>query len=305
MPALYSATGHSAGEQCSSTYEGRHLTLEESYLVHPTHADGFVDGGDPVVVGRIVGVAFVDAAADTDFIAIDTEGIWFLNAVANDDSGGSAINEGDEIFINRTTGVLSKITNIATQQPFGYALGDIASGTTDLVAIKVHHDPTVDAQKALFNTVPTTEYGKSMRATLADPGQSEGLSDYQEGHIPGVTAGHVYNHGSWVNVDNGATLTAGHIITPYEGGVYCGEAQAAARVVFAGGFHAILGGNPASLHAWRLNTNRDITALIAFANPGSAGYAVGTAGTGVVGTMPLADIVGHGVRYIDLHAAVA
>ncbi len=306
MPALYVATGRSSGEEASSTYEGRHITLEESLITHPTHADGFVDKGDPVIFGeKGVGVAFDGAAAATDLIALDTEGIWFLSAVATDDAGNSAIALGDPIFINTTTAVLSKIRNIATQIPFGYALGDVNAGATAVVAIKVHHDPTVDSQVAMFNTVPTTEYGKSMRATLAAPGQSEGLSDYQEGHIPGVTAGHIYNHGSWINVDIGATLTAGHIITPYEGGVWTGEAQADGRIVFAGQHQAILNGAPTTLHAWRLNSTQDITALIAAANPGTVGYQPGTAGTGVVGTIPIADIVGVGVVYIDVHAAVA
>lgn len=306
MPVTYLATGRSAGEELASTSEGRHLTFEESYFVHPAHTDGFVFKGDPVVVGeRIVGVAFDEAFAVTDLIAIDTEGIWFLNVVSSNDAGNVAVNEGDEIFINTTTAVLSRITNIATQIPFGYALGDGASdGAAHVVAVKVHHDPTVDAQVALYNTVATTAYGKSMRATLADPGQSEGLCDYQEGHIPGVTAGHIYNHGSWINVDIGATLTAGHIIVPMEGGIYTGEAQAAARIVFAGQYHAILNGEPASLHAWRLNTTQTIDALIAAANAGSVGYVAGAlAGANKVGGLPLVDVVGHGVRFVYLYDA--
>ena len=71
MPALYVNTGHSQGEECSSTSEGRHLTFEESFLVHPSHTDGFVFKGDPVVVGRIVGVAFNEAFAATELVAID------------------------------------------------------------------------------------------------------------------------------------------------------------------------------------------------------------------------------------------
>ena len=80
MPVdTYVNTGQSAGKECSSTYEGRHLTFEESVLVHPYHADGLVAGGEPVRVGDIVGVAFTSASAATDMIAIDTEGIWWLN----------------------------------------------------------------------------------------------------------------------------------------------------------------------------------------------------------------------------------
>ena len=147
MPAQYLATGHSAGEECSSTYEGRHLTLEESFLVHPTHADAFVDKGDPVVITTgdqsVVGVAFASATAATDLIAIDTEGAWYLSCTAVDDWGNSPIAAGDEIFISLTGAatMLSKIRNKNTHQHFGYALGDLATGTTGVVAIKVHWDP--------------------------------------------------------------------------------------------------------------------------------------------------------------------
>lgn len=148
MPALYLATGHVAGEQCSSTLEGRHLTLEEGHLTHPTHVDGFVDHGDPVIVGAlanpvgdIVGVAFTSAATATDLIAIDTEGIWFLSGVAVDDNGNSAIAPGDVIYINRMTAVLSKIASPVTNIPFGRSLGDVPTGTTAVVAVKVHCDP--------------------------------------------------------------------------------------------------------------------------------------------------------------------
>lgn len=135
MPTYkYSATGHSAGEQCSSTGEGRHLAFEESLLTHPVHGDGFVDAKDPVNVGDIVGVAFTSAAAATDQIAIDTEGIWFLNVVASDGSGTSAVALGDQLYID--TGVVSKI---ATGVPFGKALSILSgSASAAVAAVKVH-----------------------------------------------------------------------------------------------------------------------------------------------------------------------
>ena len=130
----YSATGHSAGEQCSSTGKGRHLAFEESLLVHPVHGDGFVDAKDPVNVGDIVGVAFNSAAAATDQIAIDTEGIWYLNVVASNASGVSAVALGDQLYI--ATGVVSKI---ATGVPFGHALSVLTgSATAAVAAVKVH-----------------------------------------------------------------------------------------------------------------------------------------------------------------------
>lgn len=144
MPnAQINMTGRSAGEEISSTYEGRHLSILESAITHPTHTDGFVDGGDPVLVGDlIVGVAFSGAAAATDYIAIDTEGIWALTVQGVDDDGNIAVAIGDQVYINTTTAILSKNSNKNTQQRFGYALSPVVSGvTTTVVAVKVHFDP--------------------------------------------------------------------------------------------------------------------------------------------------------------------
>ncbi len=145
-----------AGEEISSTYEGRHLTLLESDLIHPAHGDAFVDKGDPVCVATgeqvIVGVAFTSAAAATDRIAIDTEGIWNLDVVATDDDGGSAVAGGDVIYINTSDGILSKISAPATQVVFGYALGIITSGNTETIAVKVHWDPLVETQLQVRGT---------------------------------------------------------------------------------------------------------------------------------------------------------
>lgn len=141
------ADAKNPGDEISSIYEGRHITLLESDLVHPTHADGLVDKGDPVVSATgtpaIVGVAFKSAAAATDRIAIDTEGIWVLDVVAADDEGNVAVAGGDRIYINMSTAVLSKIANPLTNVPFGIALGIIASGSTLAIAVKVHQDPAV------------------------------------------------------------------------------------------------------------------------------------------------------------------
>jgi len=187
MPELYLATNATSGDECSSTYEGRHITLEESLLTHPSHADSLVDKGDPVIFGGAngfgVGVAFKSAAAATDFIAIDTEGIWFLDVVASDDDGTSAVDEGDVIYINLTTCVLSKIKNSNTQRVFGYALGDLtASATADVVAVKVHWDP-YDITRLLAGTssVPVTtavadrKFWEFRGETTATSGDARGL----------------------------------------------------------------------------------------------------------------------------------
>jgi len=149
----YVNTGQSAGEEASSTYEGRHLTFEESVLSHPYHSDGLVDGKDPVRVGDIVGVAFKGAAAATDMISIDTEGIWWLNVLGSvsDDSDDGVAQElapGTPIYIKKTPGtdtyILSGQSDPVSWQPFGYTLSTVTAHLTvpTLVAVKVHWDPT-------------------------------------------------------------------------------------------------------------------------------------------------------------------
>jgi len=139
-------TGGTAGTEVSSTYEGRHVTLLESLLTHPTHTDGLVDKGDPVICGDIVGVAMNSASAATDYIVIDTEGIWNLltYAVAYDgtsDGAAVAIARGDQLYINTTTAVITKDSNVAINRPFGWALGAVAASPGyDVIAVKVHAD---------------------------------------------------------------------------------------------------------------------------------------------------------------------
>jgi len=156
----YPITGRVAGEEGSSTYEGRHLTIVENELYHPYHADGLVDKGDPVIVGNpatgscAVGVAFNSAAAATDLIAVDTEGIWYLNVLGKESDGtidghAHALTLGDPIYIKRVATtvnapyMLSGEDNPSDFLPFGYVLGAVTASTTapTLVAVKVHWDP--------------------------------------------------------------------------------------------------------------------------------------------------------------------
>jgi len=130
----YSATYKTAGEEGSSTYEGRHLSFIESDLTHISRTGQLVVKGDPVNIGNIVGVALKSAAAATDIIAIDTEGIWYLNVIASDGSGVSDVVVGNDLYV--ATGVVSKI---ATGIPYGKALSPLAGSATPAVAaVKVH-----------------------------------------------------------------------------------------------------------------------------------------------------------------------
>lgn len=132
----YSETGYGAytatvGQKLQGAVEpgsDERIKVLESVLTHPTHTDGFVDAGDPVRVGAIVGVAQDDAAASTDEIAIDTCGVYCLNVVASDDNGTSNVAVGDIIYINSSTGVLSK--KLSGGIPFGVAVSTLTGSAS-------------------------------------------------------------------------------------------------------------------------------------------------------------------------------
>ena len=172
-----------AGTQVSSTYEGRHLTVLESEIIHPFRASTFVNKGDPVLLcrtavpatyGVAVGVAFATATVATDLIAIDTEGIFNLTVFAQNDAGAVNIEIGDELFIHDgSTGAatlnglgdaeISRISTRVTQVHLGYALGRMVAGSSGQIAVKVHFDPSVPDE--LFGPI-TFDGAVTMDSTL-------------------------------------------------------------------------------------------------------------------------------------------
>jgi len=309
-----------SGDEISSTLEGRHLTFLESELFHPYHSDGFVDKGEPVVMqtstGYVVGVAFTSATAATDYITVDTEGIFALTVYADTDdvwltSQTGAITPGDQLFIDRiTTGAvtagvgacgISKRRNHATQVPFGIALGAMTNADEGTIAVKVHNQGSFDLVSGMCNrNVATTDAGFSFFARMTT-GQSEGLAGYVDGTVLGVVAGAVYNFGTWLAIDSAATMGA-NVGTPLDTGIYSGAAQAACTLYFAGQHQAQLFGAPAALYAWRLNSTQTITALILAANAGSVGYAAdATSDATKLGAIPLF-VLGGVTHYVRTYA---
>jgi len=149
----YVNTGQTAGEQASSGGEGRVLTFEESVLTHPYHSDGFVDGKDPVYYGDVVGVAMKGAAAATDMITVDTEGIWWLNVLGSVSDGTSdglaqALTPGQRVYIKKAAGTVGAPYMLSGQSdpehhiPFGITLSAVDASLTvpTLVAVKVHQE---------------------------------------------------------------------------------------------------------------------------------------------------------------------
>ena len=197
MPEIYHPYYDLEPTQISSTYEGRHLTLEAN-LINALAGGGTVTPKDPVTFGNVadgygVGVA-LNGGSGTDLIAIDTEGIFALDVAATNDEGGSAVRIGDIIYINRTTCVLSKISSDTTNIVFGYALDAIPSGTHG-IAVKVHWDP--------HRTDEYRDYlagGAAENAVLCDVDDASTLdTGYQQGyqmtfHVTGAMTGDAERH---------------------------------------------------------------------------------------------------------------
>ncbi len=296
-------------EQVSSTYEGRHITVTDDEITgHPNpDADGFVNKGLPCMVGdKIVGITFKSALAGGDLIAIDTEGIWIVDVLAQDDAGASAVAGGDELYINLTTGVVSKITNTATNRPFGYALGVIAAGT-ETIAVKVHFDPSLDTQDRMYKTVTTGGFGKRWTGLL-EAGASEGVAAYFDGQIDGQQTGNTYGFGMWIEPQAG-WIGSAHTLVGHDVGFYAHDtANPSLTWVIGLQYMSDWKIAPNVMTVIRVNINQGrvanpMTSIWQFGNPESCGFIPAITETDPpVGYVPWADIVGYGILYIRLYA---
>ena len=126
-----------AGEEISSTNEGRHINVKESDIgAHPAHTDGLVDKGDPVALFDAVGVALKSAQSANDIIPVDTEGIWRLSVTNTGLNNFVTIVPGQVLFI--TVGGVITDDWVGSYAIFGFALQPIDSVRTEIIAVKVH-----------------------------------------------------------------------------------------------------------------------------------------------------------------------
>ena len=131
-----------AGEEVSSTGEGRHILIAESVLIHPVHdfVLDLVQKGDPVAFWDGVGVSLGTAKAGSEAIPIDTEGVWRLSVTNTGATNWGSIVVGQTLFITGL-GIITDDWNTA-YAIFGYALEPIAApangSRTAIIAVKVH-----------------------------------------------------------------------------------------------------------------------------------------------------------------------
>lgn len=127
-----------AGEEISSTNEGRHILVKESDIGdHPAHADGLVDKGDPLALFDAVGVALKSATSPNDIIPVDTEGIWRLPVTNTGLNNFGTIVPGQQLFISG--GVITDHW-VGAYAIFGWALQGIDTVRTEIIAVKVHYE---------------------------------------------------------------------------------------------------------------------------------------------------------------------
>ena len=299
-----------AGEEVSSTFEGRHLTVLDSEITGHADpdADTFINKGLPLMVGdKIVGIPFVSAVVATDQIPFDTEGIWIVDVYAQNDAGGSAVAAGDELYINLTTGVVSKINNTAVNRPFGYAVGIVGGGLTETIAVKVHFDPSLDTQDRMYKTVTTGGFGKRWTGLL-EAGASEGVAAYFDGQVDGQQTGNTYGFGMWIEPQAG-WIGSAHSLVGHDVGFYADDlADPTLTWVIGFQYQSDWKIAPNVMTVIRVNINQGrvanpMTSIWQFGTPESCGFiAAVTEGDAPVGYVPWADIVGYGVLYIRLYA---
>lgn len=88
------------------------------------------ESGDAVATNKVSGVALKDRDSD-GYAPVAREGVFTLSvsATTNDASlagGASAVAWGDQLYVNASTGVVSKDSTGTV--PLGYAMGAVSSG---------------------------------------------------------------------------------------------------------------------------------------------------------------------------------
>lgn len=105
------------------------VRVQESDVSHPTaDSQTLAAAGDPVLIGSISGVALETAEASTDYINIDTGGIYWLSVTA-----GTSIDVGDAIYAD----VDLVLSETSTGTPFGFALKAVGTTETAVIPVKV------------------------------------------------------------------------------------------------------------------------------------------------------------------------
>jgi len=295
------------GDEISSTYEGRHVTLYGDNISHGSQVS-YVTKGYGVWSTHAVGMPFTTqtAALGNPLMTFDTEGIWCVDVHGANDGGDEAVAVGEAVYINTTTGQVSKIRDNATQLPFGYALGVVASGEIQRVAVKVHWDPishtVLDVEKFYFGddsdvTIAWVDPYLQFRAIVATPNHvdGEGLFNYAL-NVTGIATGEVNMTSHWINLTGAADIPGYmHVHTD---GIWGSAADLATAYIAWAKISWMLPENPAGLYLFELNNGTafdTLDAIFAVNNPALAlGYIAATPTAEASGSIPFMAGAGGG-----------
>ncbi len=315
------------GDEISSTGGGRHVTLYADNLEHGSQVS-YVTKGYGVWSTHAVGIPFAtQPSGENPLISFDTEGVWCVDVHGANDGGDEAVAVGEAVYINTTTGQVSKIRDNATQLPFGYALGVVGSGNIERVAVKVHWDPKshelLDDEMLYFGDAAdyTMEWNETFMSIVASAASkivgetfaiaAGALADgygFKETNfnVSGQATGYVAGDSTWLNLE--ATFKAqlgGGLVTPHTDGIYMtADAEITGAVVALGGkFTDQMDESDNTWYTqWNLNLTQTMDAIYEVNNPALLGYVATTAGT-AIGSIPFFSTgAGAGfIRYIMLY----
>jgi predicted RecA/RadA family phage recombinase len=141
---------------------GDNLSFVASAIVAPAHSTGdtytnlvgpgegittpinLVETGDPVVIGRICGVANNDALTVNDTIVVSTRGVYALAVKAN---YGAGIHDGETVYIDPVAATLS-------DNSAGIPFGCVVSSNTPVGSEVIPVGSTLTVNVKLFGQTP-------------------------------------------------------------------------------------------------------------------------------------------------------
>jgi predicted RecA/RadA family phage recombinase len=91
--------------------------------------------GDPVLVGKLPGVALTTEDAVTGETTVKTNGVYNLAVLGHDGTAAAAIAVGDIVYYD--TAATPKVNVKTTAVRFGYALAAVSSGATATIPVKI------------------------------------------------------------------------------------------------------------------------------------------------------------------------
>lgn len=140
-----------------------------------------ISSGDPVLVGSITGVAQSDKDASND-VVVDRHGSYDVSVKAVGDGGNSKVEEGDAIYyVDGDTPPLSK--KQTSGKLFGYALEEVASGTTATIEVLQSECEGAGAHEHALATGATDVTASAAELNKLDGAGAVVASGTQAGHV--------------------------------------------------------------------------------------------------------------------------